>query len=249
MPNNIIEQDFSSLGVDVVTQQLIAPVMLGMVANQVFSIGDEFIVNSTLYKATKAIAIGDTISVGTGANDNCVVADTVTQQANDLIEKLNEDITIYNHLFARNSGTFTAVNITSNLTFITISGVLQFNPFSIAAGTYAATISRGSATYYVPLAKISIADFIAALPTWEDYVNTRSVNATVISNYALFYFATSKVTDLCTMYIVKTSATELTLVTSAITSTTQGGSKTIETVRFFPQVWILASREELPDPI
>lgn len=77
---SIIKQDYGSLGNDVQTQMLIAPVLSNMVATQVFAVGDQFIVDNVLYKATKAIAIGDTISVGTSASDNCVLSDSITQQ-------------------------------------------------------------------------------------------------------------------------------------------------------------------------
>lgn len=80
MPNNIIRQDYGALGNDVQTQMLIAPVLAEMVATQAFAIDDQFIVDNVLYKATKAIAIGDAISVGTSTTDNCILSDSITQQ-------------------------------------------------------------------------------------------------------------------------------------------------------------------------
>lgn len=77
---SMITEEFGVIPPDIQTQMLIAPVMGEMIATQAFAIGEQFIVNSTLYKATKAIAIGDTISVGTGANDNCILSDTIVQQ-------------------------------------------------------------------------------------------------------------------------------------------------------------------------
>lgn len=77
---SIIKQDYGSLGNDVQTKMLIAPVLAEMVATQPFAIGDQFIVDNILYKATKAIAIGDAISVGTGTTNNCVLSDNITQQ-------------------------------------------------------------------------------------------------------------------------------------------------------------------------
>lgn len=79
---SIIKQDYGSLGNDVQTQMLIAPVLSNMVATQPFAIGEQFIVDNVLYKATKAIAIGDAISVGTGTTNNCVLSDSITQQMN-----------------------------------------------------------------------------------------------------------------------------------------------------------------------
>lgn len=77
---SMITEEFGVIPPDIQTQMLIAPVMGEMIATQAFAIGEQFIVNSTLYKATKAIAIGDTISVGTSANDNCILSDTISQQ-------------------------------------------------------------------------------------------------------------------------------------------------------------------------
>ena len=82
---SMITEEFGVIPPDIQTQMLIAPVMGEMIATRAFAIGEQFIVNSTLYKATKAIAIGDTISVGTGANDNCILSDSITQQLDGVI--------------------------------------------------------------------------------------------------------------------------------------------------------------------
>lgn len=79
---SMITELFGQIPNDIETQMLIAPVLSEMIATQAFAINDQFIVNNTLYKATKAIAIGDTISVGTSTNDNCVLSDSITQQMN-----------------------------------------------------------------------------------------------------------------------------------------------------------------------
>lgn len=109
MSNNVIRQDYGSLENDVQTQMLIAPVLAEMVATQTFAIGDRFIVNNTLYKATKAIAIGDTISVGTSASDNCVLSDMITQQI-----KVTPWMSLVSGVIYRKVG---------NIVFISISGV------------------------------------------------------------------------------------------------------------------------------
>ena len=74
----LLEEDYSALGVDISTQQLIAPVLLKMVADRAFAVGDQFICQSTLYKVTTAVTLGTTLTVGT----NCVLSDTITQQRN-----------------------------------------------------------------------------------------------------------------------------------------------------------------------
>lgn len=90
MPNNIIENTFGVLGPDILTQQLVAPILPSMVANRTFAKGDLFIVNSTLYKATTAIAVGDTIAVGT----NCSLASTVVEELQGMIEDSINDTSL-----------------------------------------------------------------------------------------------------------------------------------------------------------
>ena len=72
----MLEADYSALGVDRATQELIAPVLLHMVADRAFAVGDQFICQSTLYKITTAVTLGTTLTVGT----NCELSDTITQQ-------------------------------------------------------------------------------------------------------------------------------------------------------------------------
>ena len=74
---SIIRQDYGVLGTDTQTQQLIAPVLTKMKADRAFSKGDQFIVDSVLYKITAdTVASGADLVVGT----NCAVSDTITQQ-------------------------------------------------------------------------------------------------------------------------------------------------------------------------
>ena len=73
---SIIRQDYGGIGTDIVTQQLIAPVLADMVADRAFAVGEQFIVDSVLYKATSAIAQNDPLVIGT----NCELADSITQQ-------------------------------------------------------------------------------------------------------------------------------------------------------------------------
>ena len=81
---SIIRQDYGAIGTDIQTQMLIAPVLAEMKADRQFAVGDQFIVDSVLYKITTAISvIGTPLVVGT----NCEVSDTISQQ----IENLKDD--------------------------------------------------------------------------------------------------------------------------------------------------------------
>lgn len=74
---SIIRQDYGAIGTDVQTQMLIAPVLAEMKADRQFAVGDQFIVDSVLYKITTAISvIGTPLVVDT----NCELSDTITQQ-------------------------------------------------------------------------------------------------------------------------------------------------------------------------
>lgn len=77
MPNNVIRQDFGSLGNDVQTQMLIAPVLSKMVSDRAYVVGEQFIVDNVLYKITQAVSAADVpLVVGT----NCEMSDSITQQ-------------------------------------------------------------------------------------------------------------------------------------------------------------------------
>lgn len=57
-------------------QSMIAPVETVATASQAYAIGEQFILNGTLYTATAAITAGGTITV----DGNCTASDTVTEQ-------------------------------------------------------------------------------------------------------------------------------------------------------------------------
>lgn len=65
---------------DEVTQAIIAPVQKTLVATKNYAKDDLFIFNNELYKATKVITNGTTISIGTGANDNADYASTLAEE-------------------------------------------------------------------------------------------------------------------------------------------------------------------------
>ena len=55
---------------------MIAPIQTSLVASQAYAIGDQFIYNGLLYKATADISSGGTITIG----GNCELSDTVVKQ-------------------------------------------------------------------------------------------------------------------------------------------------------------------------
>lgn len=57
-------------------EQMIAPVETSTTASQAYAIGEQFILNGTLYTATAAITAGGTITI----NGNCTASDTITEQ-------------------------------------------------------------------------------------------------------------------------------------------------------------------------
>lgn len=61
-------------------QSIIAPVETSTTASQAYAIGEQFILNGTLYTATAAITLGGTITIG----GNCTASDTVTEQINNI---------------------------------------------------------------------------------------------------------------------------------------------------------------------
>ena len=62
-------------------QQMIAPIQTTLVASKAYAVGDQFIYNGLLYKATAAIAQGGTITI----DGNCELADSVTEQIRDIL--------------------------------------------------------------------------------------------------------------------------------------------------------------------
>ena len=63
--------------------QMIAPIESTLVASKAYAIGDQFVYEGLLYKATAAIASGGSIVIGT----NCTLADCVTKQIQNMTVK------------------------------------------------------------------------------------------------------------------------------------------------------------------
>lgn len=69
-------------------EELIAPVEASTTASQAYAIGEQFILNGTLYTATAAITAGGTITIG----GNCTASDTVTEQIGQLNVKVTSNV-------------------------------------------------------------------------------------------------------------------------------------------------------------
>ena len=67
------------------TEPLIAPVQETLVASKAYAVGEQFIYNGNLYKATAPIASGATITI----NGNCALADSIADQVTELNTALN----------------------------------------------------------------------------------------------------------------------------------------------------------------
>ena len=75
---------------DATTQKMIAPVINTLVATKTWSVGDEFIYAGVLYKVISAIAIGDTIVLGSGGNAD--TASTISEEAYRINDATETDI-------------------------------------------------------------------------------------------------------------------------------------------------------------
>ena len=146
MPNNIIRQDYGTVGTDVQTQMLIAPVLPTMVSDRAFNKEDRFIVNSVLYKITanNGVAINTPLIIGT----NCDVSDTIFEQI------MNEE----NYEKKQNEGRYvTLTHVAAAADFIIFQrGMLAFiaATITINAGIYNTTVTYGDYKY-VSLGTIS----------------------------------------------------------------------------------------------
>lgn len=80
-------------------ESIIAPVQTTLVASQEYKIGEQFIYNGVLYKATALISNGGTITI----NGNCIASDDITTQISNFAKEIVE----------KNLSTYTLANGTS----------------------------------------------------------------------------------------------------------------------------------------
>lgn len=86
-------------------ESIIAPVEASSTASRAYAIGEQFILNGTLYTATAAITAGGTITI----NGNCTASDSVTEQITNAgigANNLNDYIDIKDYTSTSNAYTF-----------------------------------------------------------------------------------------------------------------------------------------------
>jgi hypothetical protein len=105
-------------------QQMIAPIQTTLVALKAYAVGEQFVYNGLLYKATAAIAQGGTITI----NGNCALADSVTEQIGDLNNYLSM-----------------ITNSSSNAIKFPNGTMIQANSFHTNAGAYVITVNLNEA--------------------------------------------------------------------------------------------------------
>ena len=219
MSDNIIRQDYGTLGTDVQTQTLIAPVLVDMVADRAFAVGDQFIVDSVLYKATAVIAQDDPLVVGT----NCKVSDTVTQNIKSVVDQINTNE-------ARTFFKITHTNMNADAYFYCTNNITYLpGSLYIPTGTYSCTVKYND-YYYVSLGYVSGTDLSDGLKSKKD-LSSYSIGTVMNLCTAVFCGVTTNTLNTITsmaMYVIKTSSSrwDLILPTSVLRSTTNGASVT-----------------------
>ena len=130
-------------------QSMIAPVETSTTASQAYAIGEQFILNGTLYTATAAITAGGTITI----NGNCTASDTVTEQIKEKTELKYAEYTLTTNITIASTG-YSALLNTSNLGLtgrnddivnITIRNVYLTNP----SGFFISAVPISNGNIYV----------------------------------------------------------------------------------------------------
>jgi hypothetical protein len=141
--------DNSSLGADVsaqihtldglvdTAQQMIAPIQTTLTASKTYAVGEQFVYNGLLYKATATIAQGGAITIG----GNCALADSVTEQ---LIKK--PSFSVLEGLAVGANGEFTA----SETGFATFTFTVNINTQSALLSYADSNVSIVVGTMFVP---------------------------------------------------------------------------------------------------
>lgn len=158
-------------------EELIAPVETGATASQAYAIGEQFILNGTLYTATAAITAGGTITI----NGNCTASDSVTEQINNIKQGESVSVTadgiktyqqVLNNLFALLDTTKITYNsyikygnYIYRLTLI-MTGLYQFTVASIASSnTFIQKISVSASSGCERISGSTFTDLTSQVPT------------------------------------------------------------------------------------
>lgn len=131
-------------------QQMIAPIQSNLTASKAYAVGEQFVYNGLLYKATATIAQGGTITI----NGNCALADNVTEQINDVNTTLSakpnsvvKDIPADTFdEFLTNSILEFITDVNANKVFMIRSGWLGRYYYGIVLFVVGATVGYGFAT-------------------------------------------------------------------------------------------------------
>ena len=156
-------------------EQMIAPVETSTTASQAYAIGEQFILNGTLYTATAAITAGGTITI----DGNCTASDTVTEQISNgwkyldtktgtgdiLLPALFNELLIYVKNRNNNSEVYT-FNVAKN--------VLSSTEKIFRTGNYVSSTNNATAAISVNNANINLAMMSF---NGNDYTSTSTIEA------------------------------------------------------------------------
>lgn len=112
-------------------QQSIATIQTTFTASKNYAVGEQFVYNGLLYKATTTIAQGGTITIGS----NCALADNVTEQIRNANKPTSVPFTpvygvtvIYNKTYKRQDGLmFILIKLQANVSLKTRTNLGQFD--------------------------------------------------------------------------------------------------------------------------
>lgn len=133
------------------TEDLIAYVQTTLTASKAYAVGEQFVYNGLLYKATATIAQGGTITIG----GNCTLADSVTEQINTI----NNSIEIKSYTKVKNGVTYDLV----------LMGMMGL--FSIRTGSFTNAVSAQEQL-------ITLSDFSSDLSTYRFATASQFVSTT-----------------------------------------------------------------------
>ena len=158
-------------------EQMIAPVETSTTASQAYAIGEQFILNGTLYTATAAITAGGTIVI----NGNCTASDTVTEQIQNIkqgesVSVIADGVKTYQQVLNSLFALLDTTKITYNsymkygnyiyrLTLI-MTGLYQFTVASIASSnTFIQKISVSASSGCERMSGSTFTDLTSQVPT------------------------------------------------------------------------------------
>ncbi len=133
-------------------ETIIAPVEASLTASRAYAIGEQFILNGTLYTATATITAGGTITI----DGNCTASDTVTKQIETKLPWINlsaTTVTVDQSYAGSTSGTLytTTGDCWARIVIRRTSGSGVGRLY--ADGVYLGAIGTGDVQFWVPLKK------------------------------------------------------------------------------------------------